>query len=98
MTRVAAALTWDGARFPARRLPAKARAFLGPVTPAARLEALLKGESRVELRICWVPLLRGGPETLCPPFTAPDGQRIAFRLKRTVPFGDVLGTVYRSEL
>ena len=95
MNRVAAALTWDGARFPARRLPGRARAFLGRVTPAARLKALLDTGEKFELRICWVPHLVGGPATLCPPFMAKDGQRLAFRLVRTVAFGDVLGVVYR---
>ena len=98
MTRVAAALTWDGARIPARRLPAKARAFLGAVTPAARLNSLLKTKTELELRICWVPFLRGSPETLCPPFATPDGRRITFRLTRTVSFGGMLGAVYRCSL
>ena len=95
MNRAAAALTWDGARFPVRRLPEKARRFLGPATPAARLGALLQSKTLFELRICWVPRLRGGPETLCPPFTTPNGRRLAFRLVRTVPLGEVLGAVYR---
>jgi hypothetical protein len=93
--RVAAALTWDGARFPANRLPAKARAFLGPTTPAARMARTLAEGQSFELRICWVPRLRGGDEVLCLPFTTPDGKRIPFRLVRTMAFGDVLGTVYR---
>jgi hypothetical protein len=95
--RVAAALTWDGARFPAKRLPLKARAFLGRVAPAAKLAALLAEKTSLELRICWVPKLRGGPEVLCAPFTTSDGKRIAFRLVRTVRFGDVLGVVYRRQ-
>jgi hypothetical protein len=93
--RAAAALTWDGARFPAQRLPVKARTFLGRVTPSARMAAILAEGAPIELRICWVPRLRGGDEVLCPPFITPDGKRIAFRLMRTVAFGDVLGTVYR---
>jgi hypothetical protein len=93
--RVSAALTWDGARFPAQRLPAKARAFLGRVTPSAKMAAILAENTPIELRICWVPRLRGGDEVLCPPFTTPDGKRIVFRLVRTVAFGDVLGAVYR---
>jgi hypothetical protein len=93
--RVAAALTWDGARCPAKSLPAKARAFLGPVTPAKRLAGILTEGGPIELRICWVPALRGGDEVLCLPFTTADGKRIAFRLVRTVAFGDVLGAVYR---
>ena len=95
MNRAAAALTWDGARASARGLPARARAFLGPVTPAARMLALLQTDEQLELRICWVPRLAGGTATLCPPFTSKDGRRIPCRLVRTVAFGDVLGAVYR---
>jgi hypothetical protein len=95
MNQAAAALTWDGARVSARRLPARARAFLGPVTPALRMKALLQTDQRLELRICWVPRLLGGPATLCPPFTSKNGRRVPCRLVRTVAFGDVLGAVYR---
>jgi len=95
--RVAAALTWDGARFPTARLSAKARAFLGRVTPAAKLAGILADAAPIELRVCWAPRLRGGNEVLCPPFTTTDGKRIAFRLVRTVEFGNVLGVVYRRE-
>jgi len=89
--RVAAALTWDGARCPAKSLPTKARAFLGRVT----LAGILAGKAPIELRVCWVPRLRGGDDVLCPPFKTADGKRISFRLVRTVAFGDVLGAVYR---
>jgi hypothetical protein len=93
--RVAAALTWDGARFPAGRLPAKARAFLGRITPPAKLAGILAEGTPMELRICWVPQLRGGDEVLCPPFATADGRRIAFRLVRAVSFGCILGSIYR---
>jgi len=93
--RVAAALTWDGARCPAKRLPAQARAFLGPISPAKKLAKILTESSAIELRICWVPELRGGDKVLCPPFMTTDGKRIAFQLMRTVAFGSVLGAVYR---
>jgi hypothetical protein len=92
--RAAAALTWDGARVPAQRLPAKARAFLGKSTPPAKLAALLASEDLGELRICWVPCLKGGTDVLCPPFPAPNGKRIPFRLVRTTAFGEILGAVY----
>jgi hypothetical protein len=95
MNRAAAALTWDGARIPARRLPAKARKFLGAITPALRMKALLEAEETLELRVCWVPRLVGGSATLVAPFATMDGRRIAFRFVRTVVFGDVLGAVYR---
>ena len=95
MKRAAAALAWDGARVSARGLPVRARAFLGPVTAAPRLAKMLAEGGPVELRICWVPLLQGGPKVLAPPFDAPEGKRIAFRTVRTVAFGRVLGVVYR---
>jgi hypothetical protein len=95
MNRASAALSWDGARVSARQLPARARAFLGKVTPGARLKALLETEDDLELRICWVPHLVGGSATLYPPFTTKNGRRIALRLVRTSAFGDVLGAVYR---
>ena len=95
MNRAAAALTWDGARFPARRLTARARTFLGAVTPAARINRLLEENGSLELRICWVPKLLGGPATLCPPFGTKDGRRVGFRLVRTIALGEMLGAVYR---
>jgi hypothetical protein len=93
--RAAAALTWDGARWPAHRLPAKARAFLGKPTAPAKLAALLAEKTPHELRICWVPRLKGGSETLSPPFPAPHEKRIPYRLIRTTAFGTILGAVYR---
>ena len=93
--RAAAALTWDGARHPARRLPARARTFLGPVTPAKKLAAMLCGTGALELRICWIPRLRGGEDVLLPPFETSDGKRVAFKLVRTTSFGPLLGAVYR---
>jgi hypothetical protein len=95
MTRVAAALHWDGSRATTRRLPARARSFLGPITPAARLAKTLALGEPMELRICWVPELRGGPDVLVPSFSTPDGKRLVFHTVRTVPFGAVLGLVYR---
>jgi hypothetical protein len=95
MTRAAAALTWDGVRFPATRLPARERAFLGPITPARELAKWLDHGGPGELRLCWVPQLKGGPATLLPPFATPDGKRVAFRLVKTVQLGASLGVVYR---
>jgi hypothetical protein len=95
---VALALTWDGARWPVRRLPTAARAFLkaqerGPsVAKVSRLFA----EDRVkELRVCWVPRLRGGEKVLCAPFMTTTGLRLGFRAAKINQFGDVLGVVYR---
>jgi hypothetical protein len=95
---VAAALSWDGARVPRRRLPRAAREFLGAAKtlPARRLTALFAKNGVKEIRICWVPEMRGGP-ALAGPFSAPNEKRIAFRAVRTRRFGDVLGVVYRSQ-
>ena len=95
MLKVALALGWDGARLPRSRLPVAARKFLGAATelPAGELAAR-RGEIG-ELRICWVPTLTGGGETLADPFTTTEGRRISFRATRTVRLGDCLGIVYR---
>lgn len=97
---VALALTWDGSRWPLRSLPPAAHAFLragsGKIPKAVTLGKLL-AEGRVgELRICWVPRLRGGDDVLAAPFSTPDGLRIRFRAAAPRRFGDVLGIVYRS--
>ncbi len=91
------ALTWDGARWPLRSLPAAARAFLrGKVAPgSAEMEQLLSGDQVKELRICWVPRLKGGDEVLNAPFHTADGLRMNFRATASRQFGDVLGVVYR---
>jgi hypothetical protein len=95
------ALTWDGARWSAASLPPKARAFLRAgsakkITPsAAKMAVLLSNDQVPEIRICWVPRLKGGKDVLTKPFITPDGLRVAFRMLRTAHFGDVLGVVYR---
>ena len=98
-SKIALALTWDGARWPVGVLPAKARAFLamkGSVTPSRREMARLFVEERVsEMRICWVPRLKGGDDVLAEVFPAPKGRRVPFRAVRTMRYGDVLGVVYR---
>ena len=48
-----------------------------------------------EIRICWVPRLKGGGDTLTEPFPAVDGKRLPFTVVKTTPFGDVLGVIYR---
>ena len=97
---IALALTWDGARWPARTLPPKARAFLAgraEKIPSARKMAELFADDRVrEIRVCWVPRLKGGCDVLAEPFQAPVGKRIGFRSVKTVCFGDILGVIYRS--
>lgn len=95
MTRASAALSWDGARLPPAKLPVKARAFLGEIISAKKFAALLTKSGPLELRICWVPRLRGGTDLLVPPFATRDGRRVCFRLVRTIPFGSILGAVYR---
>jgi len=97
MTKVALALTWDGARWPKRSLPAKAKAFLGDKTVPSRssLTRLFTQDQVKEIRICWVPRLKGGVDTLSEPFPTADGKRLPFTAVKTTPFGDVLGVVYR---
>ncbi len=98
---IALALTWDGARWPVRTLPAKAQAFLagrGGISkrPSSRETAALLADDQVkEIRICWVPALKGGDDVLSDPFQTASGKRIPFRASQTVPFGDILGVVYR---
>ena len=97
---LAMALTWDGARWPVRLLPAKARSFLGGKPGnllAPKSAAKLFADDQVrEMRICWVPRLKGGPEVLVHPFAAPQGKRIQFRTVRTVRMDDIFGVVYRK--
>ena len=96
---VAFALTWDGARWPVRGLPPKARAFLGggkPVSSAKAMAKLLAQDAVRELRVCWVPRLKGGADVLAEPFATQDGLRVAFRSVKTVRLGDMLGVVYRK--
>jgi hypothetical protein len=98
---VALALSWDGARWPTRNLPTDARVFLagksaGESIPSARNLTQLLAEDQIrEMRICWVPQLRGGEKVLSEPFPVTGGRRLAFRSVKTVSFGDVLGVVYR---
>jgi hypothetical protein len=101
---IAFAMTWDGARWPARTLPPKARAFLkmksgqsqGDAAPSARKRAELFADDQVsEIRICWVPCLKGGGAVLSEPFETPAGKRIGFQSVKTVRFGDILGVIYR---
>jgi hypothetical protein len=99
---IALALTWDGARWPARTLPPKARAFLTDQSqraPSGQKLAELFADDRVrEIRVCWVPRLKGGGEVLSKPFPTASGTRLAFRSTKTVRFGDVLGVIYRRRL
>jgi hypothetical protein len=92
---IALALTWDGARWPIRSLPQKARAFLGgSAIPSAQATAELFASDRIQqLRICWVPRLKGGPDVLSESF--PTQMRIGFKATKTISFGDILGVVYR---
>ncbi len=91
---IAMALTWDGARWPSRGLPPKARAFLTGQTPTSRQVSKLAAEDELrEIRICWVPRLKGGEAVLADPF--PTTKRRAFRMVLSQSFGDVLGVIYR---
>jgi hypothetical protein len=97
--KVALALTWDGARWPARSLPPKARAFLAAkgyaVFSPRKMASLFANDEIGEMRICWVPRLKGGDMVLADIFPAPKGRRIPFRAMKPSRFGDVLGVVYR---
>ena len=104
--RIALALTWDGARWPARSLPLKARDFLGvkegkpfrAQVPSTQELAKLFADGQVsEIRICWVPRLKGGSEVLSEPFEATTGKRIGFQVVKTARMWDMLGVVYRCE-
>jgi hypothetical protein len=98
---IALALTWDGACWPARSLPPKARAFLRgrgkpfAVPAAGELAPLFAADGIREIRVCWVPRLKGGEGTLSEPFQTPSGKRMLFRGAKTLRFGEVLGVVYR---
>ena len=98
IAKVALALTWDGARWPVTSLPAKARSFLsakGFSSPTRQMAArLLTTQAISELRICWVPRLKGGENVLAEMFPAPAGKRAPFRAVKTARFGDVLGVTY----
>jgi len=97
---IALALTWDGARWPIRTLPPKARAFLAGssrAVPSARKMAELFADDRVkEIRVCWVPRLKGGKAVLAEPFQTAKGTRLAFQSTKTVRFGDILGVIYQK--
>ncbi len=97
--RIALALTWDGARWPVQSLPPKARSFLSrgkalkPVS-AKKLAELFSESAPKEIRICWVPCLKGGEDVLCLPFTSFNAKRSRFKIRATHVFGDVLGVIY----
>jgi hypothetical protein len=97
--KIALALTWDGARWPVASLPPKARTFLrarGFSSPTRREAARLLAASAVrEMRLCWVPRLKGGDDVLAEVFAAPKGKRVPFRAVKTAQFKDVLGVVYQ---
>jgi len=96
---IALALTWDGARWPARTLPPKARNFLSvssrKTRSAHKMAELFAHDALREIRICWVPRLKGGDAVLSEPFQSPFGTRLGFRSTKAVRFGDVLGVIYR---
>ena len=100
---IALALTWDGARRPASSLPPKARTFLTgkvrnvSVPGAKKLSRLFVDDQVREIRICWVPWLKGGRKVLSEPFQTATEMRLVFRSVRTTRFGDVLGVIYRKQ-
>ncbi len=98
---VALALTWDGARWPMGKLPPKARQFLAgraktPPVPTAKIfSKLFAADAIREIRICWVPRLKGGDEVLSASFAVPKNRRLGFTATKTVRLGDMLGVIYR---
>ncbi|MDB4793587.1 hypothetical protein OAG63_00980 [Methylacidiphilales bacterium] len=98
---VALALTWDGARWPLGKLPPKARAFLtgkskiSPPPTARELSRFFAEDEISEMRICWVPRLKGGKDVLTEPFAPPEGKRLGFAIVRITSLGDILGVIYR---
>jgi len=97
MKSVALALTWDGVRWPAKKLPPKAQAFLaGRTSPTPKEVAKFFSDDQIqELRICWVPRLKGGSDVLSEPFSVPQSRRIQFEVVRTNHFDDILAVTYR---
>jgi len=91
------ALTWDGARWPVRKLSPKARAFLGGKgsVSAGEMAEWAACDTVKEIRVCWVPQLAGGDDVLALPFVTPTAKRIPFRMVCMLPLGDALGVVYR---
>jgi len=99
---IALALTWDGARWPGK-LPPKARAFLAGKskslsTPTTKeLSRLFSTDEIREMRICWVPRLKGGREVLSEPLTVPGRKRLGFAAIKMIRLGDSLGVIYRRK-
>ncbi len=99
VSSVAVALAWDGSRGSLRAVPRAARTFLGGrgkriPGPALLAQKLALGQIR-ELRVCWLPRLRGGEPVLAAPLATTDGLRLNFRAVKRRPFGDALVVVYR---
>jgi hypothetical protein len=98
---VALALTWDGARWPVRTLPLTARAFLdakpqaAPIPSSLTISQLFAADQIREIRICWVPRLKGGDDVLSDSFQIPGGKRMGFHPVKTIRFDDILGVIYR---
>jgi hypothetical protein len=98
---IALALTWDGARCPVRTLPPKARAFLAgkfrltPTPSPAKLGKLFAADQVNEIRVCFVPRLKGGADVLSAPFPPLHGKRLAFIPTKRARFGDILAVIYR---
>jgi hypothetical protein len=96
---IALALNWDGSRCSSSALPPKARAFLAGKTTAGStpqsVARLLADDQVREIRICWVPRLKGGRDVLSEPFLTKDGLRVGFKSVKIIQFGDILSVVYR---
>jgi len=101
--QVALALTWDGARWPEKKLSSKARAFLKGPSKSLRapipkkLSVLFVDDAIDEIRICWVPQLKGGKEVLAEPFATPKGKRLKFVVTHTIRLDEALGVIYSKK-
>jgi hypothetical protein len=101
--RISCALTWDGARWPIKKLPPKAQAFLAGKSknlsiPTAREASWLFANDEIkEIRVCWIPQLKGGQGVLTEPFAVPAGKRLGFSATRITRLGDILGVIYQRQ-
>lgn len=100
---ISCALTWDGARWPIKKLPPKARTFLvgrskkNSIPTAKEFSRLFANDGIKEIRVCWVPCLKGGTEVLAEPFVVSASKRLGFAVTRRISLGDILGVVYRRQ-
>jgi hypothetical protein len=59
------------------------------------MAALLAADEVKEIRVCWVPRLKGGDDVLSAPFASLSGKRLPFHATKTATIGDILAVIYR---